>query len=337
MDVCENERIEVTGRHRSKVSGMERPDWTPERNVTVSIRGLTRRYCGVAALSDISIDLHEGEIFGLVGPNGAGKTTLLRMLATLIRPDSGTATLCGYSLQQTASIRSIIGFMPDFLGVYDDMTVREYFEFFAKAYAITENLRPWVIRETLCTVGLDGLEESVVEGLSRGLKQRLSLGRAILHSPKVLLLDEPAGGLDPLARLELREILRNLAAKGATILISSHVLEDLADICDRVGIINRGCLIRSERTKKLIHDRGRRRIRVLGKSRREKLHEELGRRSDVEGLRWDGDALVFELTGKADLPEVVKSLVEKGLPLLSFYEETPTLETAYLNVTMANR
>lgn len=308
-----------------------------EKKVSISVRGLTKHYFKVPALSDVSFDLYEGEIFGLVGPNGAGKTTLLRILATLIRPDSGTASICGHSLQNIAKVRSIIGFMPDFLGVYDDMTVREYFEFFSKAYNIAENLRSYVIKETLYTVGLDKMEELVVEGLSRGLKQRLSLGRAIIHSPKVLFLDEPASGLDPLARLELREILRGLAAKGVTILISSHVLEDLADICDRIGIINRGCLVYSESTKKLIKERGGRRIRVLAKSRREMLHEELKKRPDIEDLRWDGDTLSFQLTGDEDIVQLVKTLVEKGFPLVSFYEETPTLETAYLNITRANR
>ena len=305
-------------------------------SVSVSVRGLTKRYFNVAALADVSFDLHHGEIFGLVGPNGAGKTTLLRILATLVPPDSGAAQICGCSIREPAKARSIIGFMPDFLGVYDDMTVREYFEFFSKAYSIPDNLRSFTISETLYTVGLNTMEESVVEGLSRGLKQRLSLGRAILHKPKVLLLDEPASGLDPLARLELREILRSLAVKGVTILISSHVLEDLADICDRVGIINRGCLVCAQNTKKLIHERGGRRIRIQAKARREMLHDELKSRPDVEGLRWDGESLVFLLTGEGDLSQLVRSLVEHGVPLESFYEETPTLETAYLNITRAN-
>lgn len=305
---------------------------------TVSVRGLTKRYYKVPALADVSFDLFEGEIFGLVGPNGAGKTTLLRVLATLIRPDSGTASICGLDIRgNTAFIRTKIGFMPDYLGVYDDMTVREYFEFFANAYNIPMNLRSFVIEETLQTVGLQKMEESVVEGLSRGLKQRLSLGRSIIHKPKVLLLDEPAGGLDPLARLELREILRGLAGKGVTILISSHVLEDLADICDRVGIINMGCLVHSGSTGTMIRDRGGRRFRILSRDRRESLQNELGSRGDISDLRWDGDALIFHLNGGGDVAALVRELVEKGYPLVSFYEETPTLETAYMNITKANR
>ncbi|CAN0495107.1 unnamed protein product, partial [Phaeothamnion confervicola] len=188
------------------------------------------------ALDDVSLTLDPGEIFGLVGPNGAGKSTLLRILATLAKPDSGEVTICGYNLPQVKEIRAVIGFMPDVLGVYDDMLVREYFEFFARATNLAESTRDFAIEETMKAVGVLDRADQPVDGLSRGMKQRLCLGRTILHKPKLLLLDEPASGLDPLARLELREILRGLQRQGATVVISSHVLEDLADICDRIGI-----------------------------------------------------------------------------------------------------
>jgi ABC-2 type transport system ATP-binding protein len=304
-------------------------------DVAVSVRGLVKRYANVRALSDVSFELFKGEIFGLVGPNGAGKTTLLRILATLLPQDGGTAEICGHPLSHVAEIRKTIGFMPDFLGVYDDMTVGEYFEFFARAYGIAEKLRAFAIDDTLKTTGLSDMSGAVVEGLSRGMKQRLSLGRAILHKPALLLLDEPASGLDPLARLELREILRGLAGKGTTILISSHVLEDLADICDRVGVISKGCIACIEDTNRLIEEKGGRQIRITVKDRGDELFEALRRIQAVEALRWDGDALTFNLAGAGDgdLAGLIKTLIDRGFPLLSFQEVKPTLETAYLNIT----
>jgi ABC-2 type transport system ATP-binding protein len=302
---------------------------------TVSVKGITKRYAGFPALKDLSFELQEGEIFGLVGPNGAGKTTLLRILATLTPADSGDAEICGHTIREIREIRKVIGFMPDFLGVYDDMTVREYFEFFSRAYDIPAGLRPFTIDETLFTIGLKGTEDAVVEGLSRGMKQRLSLGRAILHKPRVLLLDEPASGLDPLARLELREILRGLSAKGVTILISSHVLEDLADICDRVGIMHQGCLVCARETAGLIREKGSRRMHVTAGGEREKLFATLKAIDSIDGLQWDGDSLVFHMPGAGDedVASLLRTIIENGLPVLSFYEEKPTLEAAYLTIT----
>ncbi|MGV8125433.1 MAG: ABC transporter ATP-binding protein [Candidatus Xenobiia bacterium LiM19] len=331
--VCEETPVD---RERQQLhSKLRKTKQSSPGEITVSARGLVKRYANVCALSDVSFELFRGEIFGLVGPNGAGKTTLLRILATLLPHDGGTAEICGHPLVSVAKIRSIIGFMPDFLGVYDDMTVREYFEFFARAYEIAERLRSFAINDTLHTIGLAAMEDAVVEGLSRGMKQRLSLGRAILHKPALLLLDEPASGLDPLARLELREILRGLAKKGATILISSHVLEDLADICDRVGVISKGCIVYIEDTDRIISEKGGRQIRITTKERGDELFDALRRHEAVEGLRWDGDALVFHLQGSddSDLTCLIKTLIDRDFPLLSFQEVKPTLETAYLNLT----
>jgi ABC-2 type transport system ATP-binding protein len=321
---------------REKREFMQKPGRDGE--ICLSVRGITKRFTTALALSDISFDLAKGDIFGLVGPNGAGKTTLLRILATLLIPDGGKALVCGHGLDDMLKVRAIIGFMPDFLGVYDDMTVREYFQFFAIAYAIPTKLREYAIQETLHTVGLDRMSDMIVEGLSRGMKQRLSLGRAIIHSPRILLLDEPASGLDPLARLELREILRGLAAKGTSIIISSHVLEDLADVCDRIGVINNGCLLCSEATAELIEKRGGSQIRLMTRGKNDELYEVLECREDVEGLRWDGDMLVFRLKKNdgMDIAALVKSLIERGFPLVSFFEEKPTLETAYLTITRAS-
>jgi ABC-2 type transport system ATP-binding protein len=299
--------------------------------------GLSKRYAGTLALNDVSLVLYEGEIFGLVGPNGAGKTTLLRILATLTPPDAGEATIAGYDLTRVREVRAVIGFMPDVLGVYDDMLVREYFEFFARACGLPAEVRDYAIEETMHTVGVDHLAHQPVEGLSRGMKQRLGLGRAILHNPRVLLLDEPASGLDPLARLELREILRRLQRKGATVLISSHVLEDLAEMCDRVGVISKGTMVCVEETRRLIADRGARRLRVRAFRSGDELYALLKAHEGVDGLRWDNDSLVFRMEGASeeDLARLLHLIVGKGIPVVSFAEETPSLESAYLNVTQA--
>ncbi len=327
-------------RERSQLhSKIHRTKQPASGEIAVSVKGLVKRYANVCALRDVSFELFHGEIFGLVGPNGAGKTTLLRILATLLPHDRGMVQICGHPLTSVAKIRSTIGFMPDFPGVYDDMTVSEYFEFFARAYGIAEKLRSFAINDTLHTIGLATMADAVVEGLSRGMKQRLSLGRAILHKPALLLLDEPASGLDPLARLELREILRGLARKGTTILISSHVLEDLADICDRVGVISTGCIVYIEDTNKIISEKGGRQIRITVKERGDELFDALRRHEAVEGLRWDGDALMFHLQGTddCDLTQLIKTLIDKDFPLLSFQEVKPTLETAYLNITRSTQ
>lgn len=299
--------------------------------------GLTKRYLGTTVLDDVSLTVESGEIVGLVGPNGAGKTTLLRILATLTSPDRGSATVCGFDLADTREVRACIGFMPDVLGVYDDMLVREYLEFFARAHHLPPATRDYAIDETLALVGLKGMENQPVDGLSRGLKQRLGLARALQHGPRLLLLDEPASGLDPLARLELREILRRTQRRGTSVIISSHVLEDLADICTRVAIIRRGRLECMTQTAQLITDKGGRRVRVKAAAREEEMFSFLGARTDVDGLRWDADCVIFRMAGadEASLAALLTDLVRNGFPVVRFSEEQSTLETAYLNVTSA--
>ncbi len=307
------------------------------REPVVQAISLGKRFGGTQALVDLNLTLLEGEIFGLVGPNGAGKTTLLRILATLTRPDSGQVTICGHPLDQARAVRSRIGFMPDVLGVYDDMLVREYFEFFARACHLEEATRDYVIQETMRLVGIEALAEQGVEGLSRGMKQRLALGRAILHGPRVLLLDEPASGLDPFARLELREILRRMQRQGVSILISSHVLEDLAEMCDRVGVLSRGSMVCVQETRELIDRQGGRLLRARALGGSEDLFGFLSAFPRVEGLRWDNQSLVFRLEGgdEKDLADLLARIVSQGIALVGFSEEMPSLESAYLNVTRA--
>ena len=210
----------------------------------IETHDLTKMYGELYALNRLNLTLQQGDVYGFIGPNGAGKTTTMRILATLLNPSWGEATVCGYSIYTgSKEIRRVIGYMPDFFGVYDDMKVVEYLEFFASAYRIKGPARRKICEEVLELVDLTYKRDALVTSLSRGMTQRLGLARTLLHDPQVLLLDEPASGLDPRARIEMRALLKELRNMGKTILVSSHILPELADICNKIGIIEQGCLL----------------------------------------------------------------------------------------------
>ncbi|MEP6680097.1 MAG: ABC transporter ATP-binding protein [Chloroflexota bacterium] len=212
----------------------------------IETRGLVKRYDGQLAVAGIDLLIGPGEIYGLVGPNGAGKTTTMKILATLLPQTAGEAYVCGISVtDHPIEVRRRIGYMPDFYGVYDDLRVWEYLDFFARCYGVPGTRRAGMIGELLEIVGLTEKRDAYVETLSRGMRQRLCLAHTLVHDPAVLILDEPASGLDPRARVEMREILRELRSMGKTILVSSHILPELAEMCTGVGIIDRGRLLRS--------------------------------------------------------------------------------------------
>jgi ABC-2 type transport system ATP-binding protein len=306
-----------------------------EHKEMISVRGLTKSYGKTIALNDVSFSLYEGDLFGFIGPNGAGKTTCLRIMATVLKPDSGEVRLGGFSLShQLDKIRGIIGFMPDFLGVYDDLLVRDYLEFFSRAYHLESHLRSYAIKEAATITGIEPLLERPVESLSRGMKQRLGLAKTLLHNPRILLLDEPASGLDPLARVELREIIKSLQKSGKTIMISSHILSDLADVCNKVGIIEQGKLVLCEDMETLLGmvSRGKNvRIKTLSESENARIFLEEHRK--VSDLLWDGESLTFSFDGSdADLHQLLRELVEKEIPLIYFGEFSNTLESVYLKI-----
>src|SRR3984957_3902417 len=214
--------------------------------VVIKTVNLTKRYGTLVALSNLNLEINEGDCFGFIGPNGAGKTTTIKILATLLQPTWGEARVCDYVVgYQSRSIRPLIGYVPDYFGAYEDMVVQEYLEFFAAAYNINGAQRTKIVNDVLELTDLGYKKDSLVDGLSRGMKQRLSIARVLVHDPKVLLLDEPAGNLDPRARIEMRELLKELRRMGKTIVISSHILPELADLCNTVGIIERGELLYS--------------------------------------------------------------------------------------------
>jgi ABC-2 type transport system ATP-binding protein len=209
-------------------------------------RGLVRRYGRTVAVAGIDLSVQEGEIFGLVGPNGAGKTTTLRMLATLLLPSAGDAEVMGHSVRRDPdAVRRVIGYMPDTFGVYDDMRVWEYLDFFARCYGLPASRRRRIVADLLELVDLSAKRDEYVQSLSRGMQQRLCLAHALVHEPPVLLLDEPASGLDPRARVELRELLRELRTLGKTIVVSSHILPELEELCTTVAIVDHGRVLAS--------------------------------------------------------------------------------------------
>src|SRR5512145_1202161 len=238
----------------------------------VETHNLTQRYGLTLALNQLNLQIPEGAIFGFIGPNGAGKTTTMRILTTLLQPTSGEARVAGHSvLQHTRAVRQLVGFMPDFFGVYDNMKAWEYLDFFGRAYGIPPHRRSTMIGELLELVDLGHKRDDLVMALSRGMKQRLSLARTMVHDPKLLILDEPASGLDPRARIELRELLKELRTLGKTIMISSHILTELAEMCTHIAIIERGHLLASGEVQKILRSLQPHRtieIRVLAEVKR---------------------------------------------------------------------
>ena len=223
----------------------------------IAVEGLQKRYGSYRALDGVDFTVPEGEIFGFLGPNGAGKTTTIRILATLTPPDGGAARIDGIHLgRDPYAVRQVIGFMPDFFGVYDRLTATEYLDFYASCYDLPTRRRWKVTRDLLELVDLAGRAEDQVDSLSRGMKQRLGLARALVHDPKVLLLDEPASGLDPGARIEMRELIRELRRMGKTILISSHILSEVEELCTWIGIIDNGRMVEVGRQRDVLRRAG---------------------------------------------------------------------------------
>ena len=297
---------------------------------------LTKKYGDFSALESLNLKLEQGDLFGFIGPNGAGKTTTIRILATLLSPTWGEAYVCGHSIYtHPREIRRTIGYMPDIFGVYDDMRVIEYLEFFAAAYRIAGAERRRVAERSLELVDLTVKRDELVTSLSRGMTQRLGLARVLLHDPQVLLLDEPASGLDPRARIEMRGLLKRLQGLGKTILVSSHILPELADICNRVGIIEYGRLLACGDVGDLLAQvRGRPviRIRVAGPAELAAKVVEKSPEADRVAVR-DGEVLVTLAAGCDDPSPLAARLVAEGFRLQSMRESEVNLETAFLEIT----
>ena len=297
---------------------------------------LTKKYGDFFALESLDLKLEKGDLFGFIGPNGAGKTTTIRILSTLLAPTWGEAYVCGHSIYtHPREIRRSIGYMPDIFGVYDDMRVIEYLEFFAAAYRINGPERRRVAERSLELVDLTVKRDELVTSLSRGMTQRLGLARVLLHDPQVLLLDEPASGLDPRARIEMRSLLKRLQELGKTILVSSHILPELADICNRVGIIEYGRLLACGDVQDLLAQvRGRPVIRLRVAGPPEPAARSLERCAESAGVTVrDGEILVALADGVTDPSPLAARLIAEGYALVSMRESEVNLETAFLELT----
>lgn len=299
---------------------------------------LTKKYGDMYAIRGINLELEKGDLFGFIGPNGAGKTTTMRIIATLLTPTYGEAYVCGNSIYtHPEEIRRLVGYMPDFFGVYDDMTVIEYLEFFAAAYRIHGVSRRKRCDEMLDIVDLDFKRDAYANTLSRGQTQRLGLARVLLHDPAVLLLDEPLSGLDPRARIEMRNLLRRLGEMGKTIIVSSHILPELADICNKVGIINRGemnfnstiaDLMKRVRPQTILS------IEIAPPERSADAVRLLETHPLVSSVAQERNMLLVTLGADIeDYTPIASDLTAAGIRLRRFAEQEPNLEAAFMAFT----
>ncbi len=297
---------------------------------------LTKRYGKLVALNGLHLDIEEGECFGYIGPNGAGKTTTIRILATLLQPTWGEAKVCGHTVgYESRLIRPLIGYVPDFFGAYEDMVVQEYLEFFAAAYNINGDQRKRVVGDVLELTDLAYKRDAFVDSLSRGMQQRLSVARVLLHDPRVLLLDEPASGLDPRARIEMRELLKELRRMGKTIIISSHILHELAELCTTIGVIERGELLFHGPLDEIIRrTRGGTRVDIRLLHGQDRAADVLRQLDGVVRVESEDGKLVVELKGETqDFSFLARALIAADLPLREITEEPVNLETAFMRLT----
>lgn len=302
----------------------------------VQIEHLYVSYGQTHAVRGVSFEIPRGEVFGFIGPNGAGKSTTIKVLATLITPDSGVVRIGGINVaDDPMRIRRMIGYMPDFFGVYEDLTAAEYLHFYAAAYQIPRHQRARTIDDVLALVDLQEKVAAPVDSLSRGMKQRLSLARVLLHDPELLLLDEPASGLDPRARIEMRELLKTLKEMGKTIIISSHILHELAQFCTRIGIIEAGRMITEGSLQEIYHNLGLLQVvhvQVLN------LTDELARRVQaipgVETAERQTDRLAIRLRAE-ELPaeDLLEAMHALGCRIRMFQPEAMDMETAFMKLT----
>ncbi len=302
----------------------------------IETRGLTKYYGPLAALTDLSLQIDEGDIFGFIGPNGAGKTTTMRILATLLEPTRGQGFINGLDVGKNGlKVRRMVGYMPDFMGVYDDLKVYEYLEFFAAAFGLERSKRKAVIGDVLELTDLTVKRSSPVDGLSRGMQQRLQLARVLIHDPKVLILDEPASGLDPRARIEIRELLCELKRMGKTIMISSHILSELEEMCDHVGIIESGKLIFSGTMAEISARMGlslKFRVRVVGDI--EAAADVLRSLPEIADVQVSGDGFDVSLAeGVAGDGLIARTLVRAGIDVVAIMPKQFKLDDAFLQLT----
>ncbi len=308
------------------------------KELAIATYGLTKRFDRHVAVNEVDLRVNSGEVYGLIGPNGAGKTTLIRMLATAEEPTKGEIYFHGDRLMgddNNSLLKQRLGYLPDDFPLYEDLTVWDYLDYFARLYGLKPSHRRRRLYEVLELVQLENKRHSLIATLSRGMKQRLSLGRTIVHEPILLLLDEPVSGLDPIARMQFREIIKILQEAGMTILISSHVLSDLAELCTSIGIMELGFLVESAPLLELYRRLSRQQIEIAILGDMEELQRQLGKNSLVEG--WEVIPGTKRLRvnfsgGESDSAQLLRSLVEAGISLTEFHCTREDLETIFLKL-----
>jgi len=303
----------------------------------IQLRRLFRSFGNTKAVNDVSFEVEAGQVFGYIGPNGAGKTTSMRILSTLDLPDYGDALVDGFSVVNDPDrVRKRLGFMPDNFGTYPNMNCIEYLDFFARSYGVIGRDRTRALRHTLAYTGLDKIAEKPIRGLSKGMRQRLCLGRAMIHDPAVLILDEPANGLDPRARIELRQMIRGLAADGKALLVSSHILTELGEMCDAIGIIERGELIVSG-TVAEIKNKLRPHIDVLVTliDNAQGLAQWLEGKPHISHIQPLQRLVRFQFSSDSEQlqAELLRSIVQAEFPVLEYATESRSLEDVFLQIT----
>ncbi len=304
----------------------------------IELKNISKRYGKLTAVDDLTLSIGPGEVFGFIGPNGAGKSTTMKILSCLLRPDEGVATVGGFNVMRDGDeIRRILGYMPDFLGVYDDLTVDEYLQFFASAFSIARSKRRAVVDSVLELTDLTHKKNTMVSGLSRGMQQRLGVARVLIHEPKVLLLDEPASGLDPRARIEMRELLTELARMGKVLMVSSHILSELAEMCTSIGIIEQGKLLYAGSLEDaLIRAKVGETIRVTLENAdvAPQIADRLERDERVTSVHANGAVLDIELKTIGDPHHfIVDQVISAGGRLVSVVPREIKLEDAFLTLT----
>jgi len=305
----------------------------------IAIEGLTKRYRDVLALSDLNLQIGAGKIFGYIGPNGAGKTTTIRIIAGLLRPSEGKALIAGVDVvSNPRAARDVVGFLPDSFGVYQGMRVWEYLDFFGAAYRIPRKKRQARVDEALSHTGAEAMRDYFIESLSHGMRQRVGLAKTLLHDPKVLLLDEPTNGLDPRARIEFRELLIRLKGMDKTLIVSSHILPELATICDHIGIIEQGKLLQYGTVQEVMKTvQQRRAIDIEFSSGADAAVEFLKSAHDEEKLQVSetvGELARVEFSGgDEEIVELLNGLVTNGHKVLWYSESLMDLEQVYMKVT----
>ncbi len=301
----------------------------------IRLAKLRREFDDLVAVNDIDVEIPEGEIYGLIGPNGAGKTTTIRMACGLLSATAGKAFIAGVDVhQEPERAHGFIGYLSDFFSVYEDLKVWEYLDYFAHAYKMPEAEIPARIEEVIGQVGLEVKRNVLIKGLSRGMKQRLGIARAIIHRPKVLLLDEPASGLDPKARFDLRNLLKALSEQGATILISSHILTELEGFCTSIGVMEKGRMLRSGRLEEIVAAESQLRVVRMSWVGEGNAEATLKAATHVSDVMVRGREAVFRFAGsEEELSVLLAALLAAGIRVLGFTEVKQTVEDVYLKLS----